>query len=103
MTRIYNQKKHEQDIANHPMHLPSGYWDERKFDFLHAQHDAWAIREPSGRILPATVSRVSYNACVHNYVEGDVAFWDRIYEHGWRCVKFDFLNPDVEVNDEVDN
>lgn len=34
MTRIYNQKKHEQDIAKDPRHLPNGYYDERKFDFL---------------------------------------------------------------------
>jgi len=34
MTRIYNQKKHEQNVANHPQHLPNGFYDERRFDFL---------------------------------------------------------------------
>lgn len=37
MTRVYNQKKHEQDIAAHPMHLPNGFYDERRFDFLHPE------------------------------------------------------------------
>jgi hypothetical protein len=39
MTRIYNQKKHEQDIAAHPMHLPNGFYDERRFDFLHPENE----------------------------------------------------------------
>ena len=35
MSEIYNQKKHERDIAAHPLHLSNGFYDMRKFDFLH--------------------------------------------------------------------
>ncbi len=55
---------------------------------------AWVIKGPDGKILTGTASTISYNDCVHRYVNGSIDYWDHIHKLGYRCVKIEIREVD---------
>jgi hypothetical protein len=56
-----------------------------------ADEVAFAIENLNRTILLDTI-RKTYDGCVHDFVEGDVAAWDRYHDvGGYRCVKIALL------------
>jgi hypothetical protein len=55
---------------------------------------AWVIKGPDGKILTGTISMISYNECIHRFVNGNIAYWDYIYDYGYRCVRIEIQEVD---------
>lgn len=52
---------------------------------------AFAIVRPNGGIITDT-PHLTYDQCVHDFVEGDITTWDRYHEdHGYRCVRIEMV------------